>query len=179
MIKLITGPMGAGKSEVLIENFHYFSMRNQTVIAFKPKSDTRVKNIIRSRNGLSIPALEVSSFNEIINEIKKDEHIDCVIIDEVQFFDFDGFIDLFHLCQSRNISVFLGGIDLTSELHPFTTIEKISPFCTSISKLTAHCGYCGQKAHYTLCTVPKDGEVLIGDNVYVASCYKCYNAHRR
>ncbi len=174
MIQLTTGPMGAGKSEYLIRSYEYLQQNNKRVLAFKPKSDTRVKNAIKSRNGKEVFAIEVSGFYGVIDVVLHTKKVDAIIIDEVQFFNIMGFEDLFHLCKKHDIDLYLGGIDLTSELKPFPIIKEISPYCTFINKLHTKCHYCEKEAHYTKCTVKKTKDVLVGDDIYVATCYKCH-----
>lgn len=174
MIQLITGPMGAGKSELLINTNEYCKQNNKRVLTFKPESDTRTKNSIKSRNGKEIFAIEVKSFYSIIDIILNTKKPNVIIIDEVQFLKQTGFKDLFNLCNKHDIDLILGGIDLTSELTPFKTIKEISPYCTEILKLSTKCHYCGGKANYTKCTISKTQEVLVGNDIYVATCYKCH-----
>ena len=36
------------------------------------------------------------------------------------------------------------------------------------------CIYCKGESEVTKCTVEKDSEILVGDDIYVATCYKCH-----
>lgn len=176
MINLIVGPMGSGKSKLLIEKYKQIYVNSkQKTIAFKPSKDTRDNNFISSRNGEKIKAESVKSFSEILNKLKNEyEDIKFVIVDEIQFLDFEGFLDLYDYAMSNGLNLLFGGLNLTSEMKPFETVKNIMPYCHNIFSCSAVCK-CGNLAHYSKCLVEKKEEVLIGaDDLYSAACYKCF-----
>lgn len=179
MINLIVGPMGSGKSAKLIAYYERMKKEHiESIDVYKPKIDTRNNNMIKSRNGKHISAHEVKSFKDILFNLKYCKHpVSAIIIDEIQFFNFDGFLDLYHYLMKHNMFCVLAGIDFTSEMKPFETVRKIMPYCHNISKLFGKCE-CGRPAHYSKCLVEKTEEILIGDDIYKPICYKCFQEEK-
>lgn len=173
MISLVVGPMGSGKSKILIDYYKTVSM-TKNVQAFKPATDTR-SSFISSRNGQKIKADSVESFSDILNKLKNDyPDTYAVLVDEVQFLDFEGFLELYEYVMENNLECVLGGLNLTSEMKPFNTVKEIMPYCNDIFSYSTTCK-CGKQAYYSKCLVKKNQEVLIGaDDLYSAACYKCF-----
>lgn len=173
MVIMVTGPMGSGKSAKLISTHNSMVALDIPVMVFKPKMDTRSCNFIKSRNGSQIEAIERENFAEILIDLKNNKETQMVFVDETQFLKFEGFMELYEYLMENNIDCMLGGIDLTSEMVPFETMQRIMPFCQQVRKISAQCK-CGKKAHYSKCLVKKDSDVLIGDEIYAPTCYKCF-----
>lgn len=175
MIKLFTGPMSSGKSAIIIQLYETIS-EMQPVLCFKPKKDTRSEYII-SRNGKEIFAISVDDFTEIHHIIKRafeKDDIKCFIIDEVQFLEEDGMIDFVKFVKMNDIKVYVSGLNLTSELKPFETIAHLSMYADEIEFIKGKCIYCRHDSEVTKCNVVKTSEILVGDDIYVGTCYKCH-----
>ena len=175
MIKVITGPMSSGKSARIID-IHEKVSQLRPILSFKPVKDTRSSDIT-SRNGKEISAISANSFTEIHQILKrsfyKDEIKDC-IIDEIQFLDEEGMLDFVKFVKENDINVYASGLNLTSELTPFQTFAYFSMYADEIEFTKGKCIYCKGESEVTKCTVEKDSEILVGDDIYVATCYKCH-----
>lgn len=174
MIDMIIGPMGSGKSKAILdfrretlEKFPHLS-----VICIKPKIDTRNMGI-RSRDGQRADAFEVESFKDIL-DIVKDNDNSIFIIDEVQFLNEYGFSNFVKYVQVNDIPVIASGLNQTSDMTPFEVTAKLCMFADSVTVLSGKCVYCGSDGKCSKCTVEKSSDILVGDDVYQQTCYKCF-----
>lgn len=175
MIKIFVGPMASGKSKRVLDIYDNIS-NVKTVMCFKPNADTRSDNI-KSRNGNGAPAISVSSFLEMLEIMKRLHTKDCIdefIVDEVQFLDREGIVEFVKFVKTSNINVYIAGLNLTSEMTPFETTAHISMYADEIEFIKGKCIYCKSKSEITKCTVEKTSEILVGDDIYVSTCYNCY-----
>ena len=176
MIKLIYGPMRSGKSARLIEEIEKAKDKGLNIKCYKPKADTR-SEYIKSRNGKLIECETVSSFISIYADVLElKEKPDMMFIDEVQFLNLTGLTRLVKFALENNIKIVASGLNLTSELCPFETTAKYSMFCTEIEIVHGTCEICNkEKSIFSKCNAKKDNEVLIGDEIYLQTCFKCFN----
>ena len=81
---IFTGPMFGAKTSRLLSTIDRFNYQNRTVVVFKPKIDRRYsESSVTTHNGLSIPAISVSSGSEIFNTVINDErNPDVIAVDE-------------------------------------------------------------------------------------------------
>lgn len=175
MIQLVVGPMGTGKSEIMIEFYEYLEKRDVKATCFKPKADTR-SGKIESRNGKSINAIEVENFCQML-QIVKDAHkegIEYFIIDEIQFLSTEGLIEFVKYVQINELAVAASGLNQTSELTPFETTAHFAMYADSIKIITGKCECCKKTSKVTKCKVEKTDEVLVGDEIYSQTCYSCH-----
>lgn len=179
MIKVITGPMFAGKSEYLITEYMFLQSNypNNKIQAFKPSKDTRTKTRIKSRKfSTTIPAEVVHNFKEIVNRITPDTS--DIFIDEVQFIEGD-VVELKKLSVYENKNFIIGGLSMTAELKPFGAMPNILAIADEVVHIKADCE-CGEKAELTYCKVKKQGDILVGDQAeYKPLCRNCYIKYNR
>lgn len=192
MIELVVGPMFGGKSEYILSKASKHKAVGWDVLAFKPETDNRTMGI-RSRIGQGMDAMSVKKW-ESIEEIvlAQNGKKTLVIIDECQFMPsvteshpynrVDGALkfpsagrflwNLRHKCR-YDIHILVAGLLATTELTPFQTTQNIFAIADRITHLTAFCAECGDEAAFTICTVPKTEDVLIGDEIYSPRCARC------
>ena len=85
-IEVITGPMFAGKSEELLRRINRLKYAKKKFLVFKPKIDNRYSDDeVVSHQKRAYKCISISSAHEIYSYLT--ESLDCVCIDEVQFFD--------------------------------------------------------------------------------------------
>lgn len=169
MITVYTGPMFAGKSTALIEEYDNIKDK-KSIICFKPSKDKRDTTKIRARNIEQKPeAIVISKFDEIKDYIN--DNIKYIFIDEAQFIN-GNFNILSKLSIEKDIDIYVGGLSQTSEQRPFGTMPYILAIADFIIKLQAKCE-CGHSARYTYCLEDKKNEILIGDKEYKPLCRKC------
>ncbi len=148
---LITGPMFAGKSDKLISLIEQEQNSNNYLV-FKPKLDTRSKNII-SRIGKVINALEVDSFQEVYDEIiNYGTGLESVFIDEAQFLKINGFKleRLFSYLKANKINFYVSVLNLDYLQNEFDVYHQLKPHFAQIIFLTAICHFTKRIASYTI-----------------------------
>ena len=91
-IEVITGPMFAGKSEELLRRINRLKYAKKKFLVFKPTIDNRYSETeVVSHSKRSSKAIAISQGKDIYKYFTDD--INCVCIDEVQFFD-EGIIEV-------------------------------------------------------------------------------------
>lgn len=169
MIIVYTGPMFAGKSTALLEEYDNIKDK-ESILCFKPSKDTRDTTKIRARNiEQKADAIVINKFDEITKYMN--DNIKYIFIDEAQFIN-GNFNILSKLSIENDIDIYVGGLSQTSEQRPFGTMPYILAIADDIIKLQAKCE-CGKGARYTYCLEKKDTDILIGDKEYKPLCRKC------
>lgn len=177
MIKSFVGPMFSGKSDALIDVYNKI-WNKELIIAFKPKSDSRDGNIIKSKNTDEfINAIEIENISEIL-EIVKNGNYRTVFIDEAQLLKGDVSL-LVDMSVVLDIDFYIAGLNMTSEQVPFGLMGDILAVSDSIINITGSCEDCNRPSIYTFYTgFDKDGQVKIGDTNYVSLCPRCLKLRR-
>ncbi len=181
-LEIICGPMFSGKTEELLRILNRLKYAKVNYLIFKPILDSRSKDCIYSRNGLSEPAIEIKSSAEILEHIKNyEKNIEVIAIDEAQFLDQE-IIDVCLTLESFGFHVIVSGLDKNFKGEPFGYIAQLMIYANKIRKLTAICTQCGSEADYSQRLINGkpanyDSElILIGDSEnYEARCLKHFS----
>lgn len=172
MIKLITGAMGSGKSAELLKSILEYEGKKSLVV--KPTLDTRTPNMIKSRNGLSTPAIEVEGFCSLTAILMNNNDIEVIFIDELQFLDDNCLREFVIFCKRKNIDVIASGLDLTSELRIFDTVAKFACYANEVVKVKGICKRCGNSSSLSEFIGDRKGDIKIGDEEYIGVCSDCH-----
>ncbi len=178
-IEVICGPMFAGKTEELIRRTTRMKYSKKNYIVFKPIIDNRYsENEIVSHASRYINAINIKNTKEIEEYI--DETIQAIIIDEIQFFDFD-IIDLIIKYAQNGIRVICAGLDADFKGEPFKNTAYLLAIAEKVTKLNAICVVCGAEATKTQRIIDghpanyDDPIVLVGaSDSYEARCRDCH-----
>lgn len=169
MIIVYTGPMFAGKSTALIEEYDNIKDKD-SILCFKPSKDIKNKTFIKARGKRKqLDAIVIDKFEDIKKYITN--NIKHIIIDEAQFIN-GNFNILSKLSIEDDIDIIIAGLSQTSEQRPFGTMPYILAIADTIIQLRAECE-CGHNAYYTYCLEKKKNDILIGDKEYKPLCKKC------
>jgi thymidine kinase len=185
-IEIICGPMFSGKTTELLRLLERLSLADKKFLLFKPSFDDRYSQdcvISHSKKELkSIPIKNAQEIMDVVN-LPENKSINCIAIDEAQFFDKNEKFNLIQLCfelKSRNCKVILNGLDMDCDGKPFGLMPDLMAISDRINKLTAICMYrgCGETAEMSY---KKDKErdldaenvVELGEkDLYQARCYR-------
>ena len=163
-IEVITGPMFAGKSEELLRRINRLKYAKKKFLVFKPKIDNRYSDDeVVSHQKRAYKCLSISSAHEIYSYLT--ESLDCVCIDEVQFFD-DEIIDIAEYLANKGIRVIVAGLDTDFRGEPFKITANLLARSEDVTKLTAICVKCGKEATRT--------QRLVNGESYEPRCRKCH-----
>lgn len=169
---IYTGPMKSGKTTKLIEKYKEELSLNKSCYFFKPTIDTRFSSdYVMSRDGLSVPAHNIKK----IDELERYSFLcDIFFIDEFQFLG--GHIDVILDLLDKNKTIYIAGLNLTSDRTQFGLMGYIMPYADEIIISRGNCDHCGaeDKGVYTFCDVEKTGDILVGEQEYKCVCPKCY-----
>ena len=173
-----TGSMFSGKTTSLWRELYRMNIANYKVVAFKPSIDDRDgdKQIVTHDN-LSLDAIKVADLNDILS-YAKDNEIDAIGIDELQFFPNDPseVVEIFNKLMAMNITIVVSGLDMDYKTRPFEIIKEIMPLADELIKHHAICASCGADAWASYRKSSDDSRIQIGaQNLYEPLCRSCYN----
>jgi len=180
-IEVICGPMFAGKSEELIRRIKRLLIAKKTALIFKHALDTRYddKKIV-AHSGASLDAIPVKDSKELLEILRRKDHVDVVGIDEANFFD-DGIIRVVDDLAKEGRHVFVAGLDKDFRGEPFGPMATLLAKADYVSKLDAICMRCGSLATMTQRIVNdkiphyNDPVKVVGaSEKYEARCRKCH-----
>ncbi|XP_022966756.1 thymidine kinase a-like [Cucurbita maxima] len=176
-VHVIVGPMFAGKTTSLLRRIQSESINGRSVAIIKSNKDTRYGlDSIVTHDGMKLPCWAVpnlSSFKQKFGEGAYDK-LDVIGIDEAQFFD-----DLYDFCREAadmdGKTVIVAGLDGDYLRRSFGSVLDIIPLADSVTKLTARCEICGNRAFFTLRkTEEKETELIGGADMYMPVCRQHY-----
>ncbi len=181
-IRVICGPMYAGKSDELIRRLARAKYAKVPYLTFKPSTDSRTINEVSSRNStLTIPAITINQSLEILDYIQTTKPTPKIIaIDEAQFFD-SQLIPVASFLAKHGFELIIAGLDKDFKGEPFRIVADLCALADEVTKLSSICTKCSKEAVYSQRLInnqPADYNspiVLIGDHEsYCARCRDCF-----
>ncbi|MDO5026365.1 MAG: thymidine kinase [Tissierellia bacterium] len=173
-----TGSMFSGKTTSLWRELYRMKIANYKIVAFKPSIDSRddEKKIV-THDKLELDAMKASNLNEILSFAKNND-LDCIGIDEVQFFPNDPkeVVDIFNKLLSMNITIVVSGLDMDYMSRPFEIIKELMPIADELVKHHAICASCGEDAWVSYRKSNEESRIQIGSkDLYEPLCRSCYD----
>jgi thymidine kinase len=168
VLLLITGPMFAGKSHVLIARARELGASARML---KPAFDTRDgAAVAASRTGARLPAEAISRWPAALPPTVR-----TLLVDEAQFlvsphYEGDAAADILG-AVSAGLDVVVGALDTDYLRRPFPVVEALMPHADEREQLQARCHRCGAPARWTA-KKSETGQLLeLGDDeLYEARC---------
>ncbi len=144
------GAMNSGKTTSLLQVAFNYEERGMKVLIIKPKTDTKGGEMLISRLGVSRKADCMVEKDDDIFEIvkdlcKKQGKIDCVLVDETQFFNRTQADQLFMIACKLDIPVICYGLRTDFRMEGFEGSKRLLLIAHSIEELKTICK-CGKKA---------------------------------
>lgn len=173
MIKLITGPMMAGKTTELLRLLIRAKIAGKKTILIRPEIDTR-GFLTHDKKEAEETLIE----EKFLREIKAEEltEYDVIGIDEGQFFG-QNLAEEANKLADQGKTIIISALNATSERTAFDNIQALIPHAEEIIKLNAICIDCGSEyATYSYYTAgrKKDKIKVGGSSDYIALCRHCY-----
>lgn len=178
--------MNCGKSTNLLQVAYNYEERGMKVIIIKPKTDTKGGNMVVSRLGVTKEVdMLISEKQNVYDEVEKyiidKGKVDCILVDEAQFFKKDQVDQLFKIAVIMDIPTICYGLRTDFQMNGFEGSERLLLLAHSIEELKTICK-CGKKAILNGRKVNGkfvfEGEQVAidnGDNIeYESLCPKCY-----
>lgn len=167
------GSMNTGKTTSLIQNAFSYESLGKKVIIVKPAVDTKGKDSIVSRIGISRKADYLISSDDIIIQklFSVLNGLDCILVDEAQFLERNHIDELFYISKIYDIPVIAYGLRTDFRANAFSGSSRLLEIADSLEEIVTICS-CGKKARFNARMVDgefvNDGEsILIDDNSYV------------
>lgn len=169
-INVFSGPMRSGKSQRICTEYNRQKIAGKNIQMFKPAIDTRAGDkIVETRDGKRIEAIDIENIEEL-----KNYDTDIYFIDEFQFLK--GEVDTIHELAKNGKKFYISGLNLTVEKKPFGKMGDLMCVADNVTMLTAICEVCkNDNAVFSFYKGEKNEEILIGDDLYVPVCRKCYD----
>lgn len=144
------GAMNCGKSTNLMQVAYNYEERGMKVIIIKPLIDTKGGNKVVSRLGIAREVdLLLERDRNVYEEVKKWNEekfkIDCILVDEAQFFSRHQIDELFEIAVRMDIPVICYGLRTDFQMEGFEGSERLLLLAHSIEELKTICS-CGKKA---------------------------------
>jgi thymidine kinase len=177
-LKLILGPMYAGKSTELIRHIRQYKFLGKSVLCINHKINKRYgsQNIITHDKEEVSDCILLENLSDIKLFGKLYKNSDVIIIEELQFFE-DAFINIIEFVEKYNKIVICAGLIGDYKRLNFGEVHKLIPIADNILFLSALCSICkdGTKAPFTKRIVEKKEQNLVGSNEsYISVCRKHY-----
>ncbi len=185
------GAMNCGKSTNLLQVAHNYEERGMNIIIVKPKTDTKGGNKVVSRLGVTrevdlLIANNENIYIEVEKWSKENGKIDCILVDEAQFFKTEHIDQLFEIAVLMDIPVICYGLRTDFQMNGFEGSSRLLLLAHSIEELKNIC-QCGKKALLNGRMI--NGEFVFQgkqvaidkeDNIeYHALCPKCFLEYKK
>jgi len=183
------GTMGSGKSLDLLKVAYNYEENGMGVLILTSKIDDRYgMDIVKSRTGISKEAIGISKEENIyeIIDYKKNVvgvNINCVLVDEVQFFTKQHIYQLVKIVDNLDIPVICYGLRSDFKLEPFEASKYLMAVSDELEELKTICSECGKKKANVNARFDEEGKIVTkgekieigGNDKYRPLCRKCYN----
>lgn len=180
------GAMNSGKSTNLMQVAYNYEERGMRVLLIKPSTDKKGGDKLVSRLGVERKVdLLIDDSQNIYDEVNKWQsekyNIDCILVDEVQFFKANQIDELFKVAVCLDIPVICYGLRTDFKMEGFEGSTRLLLLAHSIEELKTICK-CGKKAILNGRKINNkfvfEGQQVAIDNVdnveYESLCGHCY-----
>ena len=180
------GAMNSGKSTNLMQVAYNYEERGMRVLLIKPSTDKKGGDKLVSRLGVERKVdLLIDDAQNIYDEVNKWQsekyNIDCILVDEVQFFKANQIDELFKVAVCLDIPVICYGLRTDFKMEGFEGSTRLLLLAHSIEELKTICK-CGKKAILNGRKINGkfvfEGEQVAIDNIdnveYESLCGHCY-----
>jgi thymidine kinase len=178
-LKLIIGPMYAGKSTELIRHIRQYRFLNKSILAINHSINNRYGscNIITHDKEEITDCINVDKLEDVIVKFKS-ELIKCdvIIVEELQFFK-DAYKYVIDFVEKYNKIVICAGLVADYKRKQFGDILQLIPIADEVKMLTALCSICkdGTPAKFSKRIVKECKQNLVGSSEsYISVCRKHY-----
>lgn len=172
--------MNAGKSTSLLQSAYNYQERGMHTAIFTAALDDRFGvGKVSSRIGLAMDAQlfdEKLDFMQACSELKQQQQLDCVLIDEAQFLSKEQVKQLTDVVDRLNVPVLAFGLRTDFLGETFAGSQALLAWADKLVELKTIC-HCGRKANFVV-RLDQNGnpattgsQVQIGGNdKYVSMC---------
>lgn len=144
------GAMNSGKSTHLMQVAYNYEERGMKVILLKPFTDSKGGENLVSRLGVERKVnLVICEEDNVVEKVKRyieiNGKVDCILVDEVQFFKEKQIDNLFEIAVVLDIPVICYGLRTDFKMQGFEGSTRLLLLAHSIEEMKTICK-CGKKA---------------------------------
>lgn len=185
------GAMNSGKSTHLMQVAYNYEERGMKVLILKPETDKKGFDKLVSRLGVERKAdfiiKETDNIYELVNDLYENKsRINCILVDEIQFFTTKQVDELFEIAVTLNIPVICYGLRTDFKMNGFEGSTRLLLLAHSIEEMKTICT-CGKKAIFNARKINGkyvfSGEQIAIDNMdnveYQSLCGECYFKYKQ
>ncbi len=144
------GTVGSAKTLNLLAVAHNYERQGKKVVVIKPGFDDRYgQTDVTSRAGLSREAHMVISADDRI-AVEHFEGVQCVLVDEVQFFQPQHIDQLRDVVDRKRVPVICYGLRSDFRTRLFPGSQRLLELADSIEEVKTTCHRCNRKAIFNL-----------------------------
>ena len=179
-LETIVGAMFAGKTSELLKRILWAKHQNKNIIVIKSIIDNRyAQEKIITHNDLSHECFSMKDWSDVNEKfIFKDNLVDVVFLDEIQFMNTKETIDNIEIILNNGIDVVCAGLDQDSRGRPWETSAMLLGLSDKIIKIYGFCNVCGMEATKTFRKNEGGGRTQVGAaDIYEPRCLKHWVAH--
>ncbi len=184
---VITGPMFAGKTTMLIEEAKKAAYANRKIVLFRSEIDNRYSiSEVVSHDGVKLSAVTLPRGEECIKTLKEAANdYEIIFIDEGHFWkDTKGFAQALDEIVYMSRTVYVAMLNKDIDGLPFGISKELVPLADNVHTLEAKCVKCGNVATFTQRVVDgvenfEDKFMPGGSNLYQARCRNCFVRHNK
>ncbi len=167
-LTIITGPMFAGKSSMLLRYKHELSNDN-IIYVNHPKDLNRQSACVVTHDNNKTDCIYVEKLYHLHN---KSEYIkaNIVLIDECQFYD-DCKEFIIQELEKNKKKFYIAGLSGDCKQNKMGNFLDLIPYADNFIFLKSKCDYCGMPASFTK-KIKETQEEIGGKNLYKATCRK-------
>lgn len=172
---IYTGPMFSSKTSRLLSTLERYKYQHKKIVVFKPKIDDRYSTSeVVTHSGWKTPAVCVKTGADILEHLSNlDESPQVIAVDEA--FMIPGVAESLIWLFKTSFTVVVSSLEMSAAGKPFSEIEKMMIWATTVEKCTAVCTVCGKDAHYTHKKQTGGDEIQVGGSeLYEPRCFKCF-----
>ena len=138
-----------------------------------------LKQKIITHNDLSHECFSMKDWSDVNEKfIFKDNLVDVVFLDEIQFMNTKETIDNIEIILNNGIDVVCAGLDQDSRGRPWETSAMLLGLSDKIIKIYGFCNVCGMEATKTFRKNEGGGRTQVGAaDIYEPRCLKHWVAH--
>ena len=174
-LHLRLGPMRAGKTTRLIQDYIKFKQEGKSVCIINWRGDIeRTKTeYLKSHDNIMVECVNIESFSDpLILGIFKENKTDIYMLNEGQFFP-ELKKTYLHIVEVLEKEFYIYALDGDFNRENFGEIHELIPHCDTYEKLYAKCE-CGCPALFSKRLTQDSCQTLIGTDIYKSVCRKCY-----
>ena len=185
-LRLFHSTMNGSKTTNLLTQAYNYERQGKFILAFKPSTDTRTNNEIRSRaipTGRHAYPIAQDSVGEMLEIVRKNRKrgISRIFVDEIQFFTPEQINELAQIAIQYGINIYCYGLlnSYTGKLFP--AIIRCIEVGFALEEIKMECDLCENKATNHLLFVDgklqrgAEAEIHVGDTEFKSVCYRCFD----